>query len=253
VTLCDELLEHLEDARDGTMPEHLAAHAATCQECQRALAASLGGETPGPLAGLTAPRPLVARIKAMPRLAAACETAIEHLNAALDGELSDRDRASLLEHMHVCQRCQAVWEAFATLREAGTNTRAGRRLRTALALPPRQHLEIRRRPRLFDLRLATAAVYLLAAISVVLVGNPATLARASSVGVEKAQLYARAAVENRIASLGRQAQQTVVLAEGWLRDHARDAWSYARHLVSSKSENQPAERHVVGSGNGGSS
>jgi hypothetical protein len=147
-------------------------------------------------------------------------------------------------HIHDCAVCKAVWEAFATLREVGTSVRAPGRLRAALAVPATRRVEMRRRARFFDLRLATAAAYLIAATTVTLLSNPATLARASSDRMDQATTYASAVVQNRFSSYSERVIETFVAAEGWVRDHALKTWGQAKALVGGKPENPKPNRDV---------
>ncbi len=233
MTPCEALLDHLDAAVAGTLPAELADHLAGCSDCQLAVERARGLM----LDPVRAPASLKQRIKAMPRLAPGCEQALELLGIALEGELSEDDRATLMGHIHDCAVCKGVWEAFATLREVGTSVRAPGRLRAALAVPVTRRVEMRRRARYFDLRLATAAAYLIAAITVSLLSNPATLARASSDRMDQAATYASAAVQNRFSSYSERAIETFVAAEGWVRDHALKAWEQAQAFVGGKQEN----------------
>jgi predicted anti-sigma-YlaC factor YlaD len=238
---CETLLNDLDAALAGTLPAELAEHLAGCPECQLAVERSRGlAEGGRAFRSLHAPAPLKQRIKAMPRLAPACEQAIELLGVALEGELSDDGRATLMGHIHDCAVCKAVWEAFATLREVGGSVRTPGRLRAAIAVPPTRRLETRRRIRFFDLRLATAAAYLIAALTVTLLSNPATLARASSERMDQAATYATAAVQNRFSSYSHRAMESLVATEGWVRDHAVKAWEVAKTFVGGKQENPRA-------------
>lgn len=247
---CEALLDHLDAAVAGTLPEDLARHVAQCPDCQLAVERSralVEGERV--LGAVRAPDSLKQRIKALPRLAPACEQAIERLGAALESELLDDERKALMEHLHSCPSCQAVWEAFATLREVGAGTRAPARLRAAAALPPRQRIELRqRRGRFFDLRLATAAAYLLAALTVMMLSNPATVARESTERMDQAATYASAAVENRYASYSRRVTDAATGAQGWVRDHALEAWQTVRSFFGGKSANPEADKTVVRDG-----
>jgi len=242
---CENLLDHLEAALGGTLPAELAEHLAGCPDCQLAVERARGlAEGGSAFRSVRAPAALKQRIKAMPRLASGCEQAIELLGIALEGELSDDDRATLMGHIHDCSVCKAVWEAFATLREVGASVRAPARLRAAIAVPPTRRIETRRRARFFDLRLATAAAYLIAAVTVSLLSNPATLARASSERMDRAATYATAAVENRFSSYTRRATESLVAAEGWVRDQATKAWDAAKTLIGAKQENPKADGSV---------
>ncbi len=241
---CDELLDRLEAGRTE-LPAELAAHAQVCDDCGQALARAQGLDEAGhAVRGLRAPADLVGRIKDMRRLPLACEQAIELTSVALDGDLGPAGREELVAHLHACASCGAMWEAMATMQEVGRLTPVGTRLRARLAVHPRHRVDVRRRSSLFDLRLATAAAYLIAAMSVVLIGNPASIARASSAGVEKAQLYTRAAVENRVDSLARRAKTVVLSAQDWLTDSASAAWNQVNRLVRRPGANPPPTTDV---------
>jgi Putative zinc-finger len=247
---CELVLDHLDEVMAGRLSEELAAHLAGCPDCQRAAERAHGlAEGERLLAAVTAPEALRRRLKALLRLPAACEVAIERLGAALDGDLADDARAELLAHLHSCPSCQGVWEAFATLREVGANTRPPERLKAALALPARRRVDARRRPhRFFDLRLATAAAYLLAALTVMLLSNPETVARESTYQIDRATTYASAAVQNRFQSYSHHVAEAVADAEGWLRDRAQDAWRKARSIFEGRSANRSHSNGVVRDG-----
>jgi predicted anti-sigma-YlaC factor YlaD len=245
---CDALLDHLDEVVAGTLPEELARHVAECADCRLAVERAHGlAEAEQVVGALRAPEALKQRIKALPRLAPACEQAIERLGAALDGELPVDERAALMEHMHSCVCCQAVFEAFATLRDVGAGTLASPRLRAAAALPPRQRLELRRRRgRFFDLRLATAAAYLFAALTVMMLSNPSTVARESTDGMDRAATYATAAVENRFSSYSQRIAEAATGVQGWVRDRALESWESVRSMFGGRSANpkdkKPVER-----------
>jgi len=245
--LCDAVLDELDAAVAGALPDDLARHVTDCPDCRLAVERARGLAEGGRVLGsVRAPDSLKRRIKALPRLAPACEQAIERLGSALEGGLPEEERSALMDHMHVCQSCQAVWEAFATLREVGASTRASGRLRAAVALPPRNRVEARRRRgRFFDLRLATAAAYLLAALTVMMLSNPATVARTSSDGMDRAATYATAAVQNRFESYSERVVHAATVAHGWVREHARQAW---RTVFGAESANREAKRTVVRDG-----
>ncbi|HVN76194.1 MAG TPA: zf-HC2 domain-containing protein [Thermoanaerobaculaceae bacterium] len=255
MTPCDELLERLDAAVGDALPAELAEHVAGCSACtlavERARGLAEGGLT---IKAVRAPEALKDRLKSLTRLQPACEQAIDLVGAALDGEVSEDQRSRLVEHLRACPSCRATWEAFATLRETGAGTRASARLRAALALPPRQRLELRRRQkRFFDLRLATAAAYLLAALTVVLVSNPATVARASSQGLDRVAVYAQAAVENRVSSYAGRVMDALRSAEGWAIDRAGEIWTSVRGVFGGSHANQDAPARVVEGGKGGRS
>ncbi len=249
---CDELLDRLEAGEE--LPTVLLRHAEACETCRQALERTRAlGDAGRLVAGVEAPHPLVDRIKAMPRLPLECERSQAIIAEALDGEIDPALRGELVRHLHACRACTAVWEAFATLREVGHSATPPARLRADLAIPPSRRVAVRRRLRFFDLRLATAAVYLVAALTVALVGNPITVARASSAGVEKVSLYTRAAVENRLDSVTRRVREGLAAAEGWARDQGKALLDEARRLVAGGRANQTPSTPVVRDGDGGTS
>jgi len=247
---CESILDRLEAAVAETLPPELAAHLDACPICRMAVERARGLDEGGrALQAVKAPEALKQRLKALLRLQPSCEAAVDAMGDALDGEIAEERRAELVEHLHACPACRTVWESFATLREVGRGARAGGRFRAALALPPRQRIDLRRRQkRFFDLRLATAAAYILAAATVVLLSNPATVARASNEGMDKAAVYAKAAVENRVSSYSERIRDALTSAEGWARDRALDVWSSARGIFGGKRANQKAPSGVVESG-----
>lgn len=249
---CDALLDRLDAALSGALPVELADHLEGCSSCQLAIERARGlAEGGQALHSARAPEALKQRLRALPRLNPACEQAMDVIGAALDGQIPEDERTRLVEHLHGCPACRAVWESFATLREVGSDTRVSTRFRAALALPPRQRIDLRRRQRrFFDLRLATAAAYLLAAVTVVLLSNPATVARASSEGMDKAAVYARAAVENRVSSYSERIKDALAATEGWARDRALDVWDSARAIFGGKRANPKDRSAVVESGKG---
>lgn len=253
MTDCDLLLDRLAENGAAELDGRLVEHARSCPSCREALARAEGvSEGASVVAEMKAPPILVERIKTMRRLPASCEDAQERIAEALDGILDEAGRGALLEHLRACPGCQASWEAFATLREVGALTGVRAPMRARLALHPTRRLETRRRGKAFDLRLATAAAYLVAAASIVLIGNPATVARASNVGLEKASLYTRAAVENRVESVMRQGKEALVLAGAWVGNQAEKGWEGVRGLFRQGSANRTAPGRVVPKENGGS-
>jgi anti-sigma factor RsiW len=242
---CERLLDELDEAVSGRLPDELRAHLVECAACQQVVERHRAlRDTATLVAEAQAPEELKVRLKAMPRFPAACERMVERLGDALDGELSGSETREFLVHVQTCAACRGTWEAMATLREVGRLTAPPPRLHASLAIPPRHRIAVRRKRGLFDLRLATAAAYLLAVLTVFLVGNPAVLATRGSAEMQKAALYARAAVENRIESYSRRVKEGVVAAEGWLEDKARDTWTQLQQLFGRDEENRASERNV---------
>ena len=253
MSTCDRVLERLDDALAGTLPAELSAHVAGCAACRDAVErARLVAGAPGPLGGLRAPDSLVSRIAAMPRLALGCERVVEGFDDALDGRLEGAERRAFVDHLRSCPACQAGWEAFATLRQVGAATRVADDRLAALAVHPSARLDVRRRKKLVDLRLATAAAYLVAALTVMLIGNPGTIARAGTAHMELATRYARAAVENRYDAYKAKITETAAATLSWAKTEASDLWQTIEKTFSRQHKNPPAAPHVVPDDSGGS-
>ncbi len=242
---CETLLHRLEEAVAGGLPEELRQHLEECAGCREAVARRQAVAEAGQVvASAVAPAALVGRLRAMPRFPAACEDALDQLGDALCGSLPAASRSSFLAHLQACDRCRATWEALATLRDVGRVAQAPPRLRAAAALPPRQRLAVRRRHGVFDLRLAVAAAYLFAALTVVLAGSPGALADRGGSRIAGAVTYVRAAVENRVLSYSRRLQEHASTAGAWVADTARETYLQLRRLVADRRQNHTNERDV---------
>lgn len=252
MTACDLLRQDLEAAVAGELDPELARHLEECADCRDAVRRAARCEEGGAMLHIVrAPAELKAKLKAMARLPHECEQALEWFSPALDGELDAAGQRQLLGHLRDCRTCQAAWEAMATLREVGSLTQLPKGVRHALAVHPRERISVRRRRRPFDLRLVTAAAYLLAALTVLLIGNPAQIAKASNVPVERAAVYTRAAVENRFDSLTRRLRAGASAVCARAGDLAEDAWHAVRDVFGRTHENRKPSGNVVPDGNGG--
>lgn len=249
---CDALLECIEAAVSGDLDAELRDHLTGCTTCQMAVERARGLADGSSLLGRAkAPRALVAKLKTLPRLAPGCEQALLVIDSAFDGELEEHGRTALLDHLNACPRCRSTWEACATLREVGSSTVAPGHLRARLVQHPSRRRPVGRSRHFFDLRLATAAAYLLAAVSILVAGNPASLARASSERFDQASLYARAAMENRLEACTGAALDEIDTVRAWVADHAVAAWQKVQGVLGKEKANRAAAANVVEDGNGG--
>lgn len=245
MTRCRELLDHLSGSEFGALPEELRRHLDSCETCQEALARRQAvAEAASTLRAVMPPADLLAHLCRAPRFPAGCEEMLNALGEALSSSLAGPERTRFLLHLQGCERCRTVWEALATLREAGLATVAPRHLCALAALPPRQRLAIRRRRGLFDLRLAVAAAYLFAALTVVLVGNPALMADRGATQLTTATTYVRAAVANRFASFGRRVQEGVTTTSARVVNAAQQTWQQMQQFLSGRHENTADDRNV---------
>jgi hypothetical protein len=247
---CDDVLARLDELlADGRRDPDLQAHIESCERCadliRHGQSTCEGGRV---IHEVNASAALKGRLKGMLRLPQGCERAVALMGDAFDSEIDEAGRSELLNHLHDCQACRTSWDALATLREVGAQVKATPQLHARLRLHPSQHVATHRRKRPFDLRLATAAAYLLAALTVALLGNPATVARASSDRFEKVGVYTRAAVENRFAAYSRGVLAQLSAAEKYTEAKALAVWKDLKGLIRSSRENpEPSDDVVQGS------
>jgi hypothetical protein len=69
--------------------------------------------------------------------------------------------------------------------------------------------------------------------------------------VEKAGVYARAAVENRVAAYSRRAREAAAVAMDWVEQAGADAWARGRALLGIGDENRGTAKPVDEGGQGG--
>lgn len=242
---CEKLRARLGEAVADELSEELREHLPGCPACREALARHAAVREAAQVLATTAPPPaLLERLHALPRFAAPCENALDLLGDALAGMLPVAERSAFLRHLQECGSCRATWEALATLREVGRASEAPPRLRAAAALPPRQLLAVRRRHGVFDVRLAVAAAYLFAALTVLLAGGPAKLTDTGGARIAAVATYGRAAVANRLASYSWRVREQVSSASGWVSATVSEAWQQLAALFSGRRENQ-SEKHNV--------
>lgn len=160
----------LEEAQRAFVDEHLA----TCSECAElaeSVAEIIGAGAA--LDDLEPPSGLATDLAASP-----CRLWLGLLFQAVDHEISQRNLERLLTHLEGCPSCRHTWQDLTLIHQVGE------------AMEPSQYLLKRcinariRRPKvapILNRRLATAAAYLLAVVTSLIVGNPVTLARSRAV------------------------------------------------------------------------
>ncbi len=188
---CDEIREllpafvegQLEPRDAGTVEAHLEECAA-CRETEEALrliAAAGAG-----LQAVTPPEHLTGMITATP-----CARWLGLLHSAVDRELEPEALARLLGHLESCEGCRRAWDDLTLIHQVAEALvpppGLEHRCRNITSLP-------RREARIFGFRTATAAAYLLAVLTTLLLGNPVTLARHESGIVHQARTVVRQTV-----------------------------------------------------------
>jgi len=160
----------LDEAQAGDVREHLA----TCSECAE-LSETMGDVmTCGAALGhLEPPATLAIDLAESP-----CRLWLGLLFQAVDHEISPRNLERLLSHLESCPSCRRTWQDLTLMHQVGE------------AVEPSEYLLTRcinsreRKPKvtpILNRRLATAAAYLLAVMTSLIVGNPVTLARSQAV------------------------------------------------------------------------
>lgn len=180
---CSDLRErlslYLEGELDAAEAAEVRDHLASCAECEE-LASTMSEimAMGGVLADLEPPEGLAEDLAASP-----CRLWLGLLFQAVDHEISQRNLERLLSHLESCPSCRRTWQDMTLMHQV------------AEAIEPSQYLLKRcinarhRKPKtapILNRRLATAAAYLLAVMTSLIVGNPVTLARSQAVpAVEK--------------------------------------------------------------------
>ncbi len=173
MTACDALREllpayafgELEATEAATVRKHLAG-CATCRELVETLSFIAGGTTP--LGDLEAPDTLVDEIALNP-----CRRWLGLLFAAVDHDLPEEQLERLLSHLEGCPACRRTWADLTLMHQVGEALTPPPGLVERSGSPTRWRLP----RRVLGVRTATAAAYLLAVLTSLLVGNPVSLAR----------------------------------------------------------------------------
>jgi hypothetical protein len=103
-----------------------------------------------------------------------CRLWLGLLFQAVDREISQRNLKRLLGHLEGCPSCREAWQDLTLIHQVGEAMEPPANL-TAKCI----NVRIQRpgAPRILSRRLATAAAYLLAVMTSLVIGNPVTLAR----------------------------------------------------------------------------
>jgi len=181
-------------------------HLESCQECRATVEALRTVRDAAALTSDLDPPPgLRARLTASP-----CARWLALLHRAADHELESEALARLLQHMEGCPGCRRAWDDLTLIHQ----------VQDVLTPPPglcarciarRRGLVHERR--ILGVRTATAAAYILAVLTTLLLGNPVSLARRDAGMVHEA----RKVVEQRVAAAadGGRGELRVILWKTW--------------------------------------
>jgi predicted anti-sigma-YlaC factor YlaD len=174
---CTDVRDLLSLYLDGELEEEKACavrdHLADCSECTELgetmeLITGAGAD----LAGLEPPEHLAGDLQASP-----CRRWMGLLFQAVDREISQHNLERLLTHLEACPACRRAWQDLTLIHQVSE------------AMEPPPHLVnlcIRAREKrptarpILNRRVATAAAYLLAVMTSLIIGNPVTLARSQA-------------------------------------------------------------------------
>ncbi len=160
----------LDEAQTGEVREHVAA-CSECADLSQTMAEVMG--CGAALENLEPPESLAVDLAASP-----CRLWLGLLFQAVDHEISQRNLERLLSHLESCPSCRSTWQDLTLMHQVGE------------AVEPSEYLLTRcinsreRKPKvtpILNRRLATAAAYLLAVLTSLIIGNPVTLARSQAV------------------------------------------------------------------------
>ncbi len=174
---CTDVRDLLSLYLDGELEEGKACavrdHLADCSECtELAETMELITGAGAALAGVEPPDYLADDLQASP-----CRRWMGLLFQAVDREISQHNLERLLTHLEACPSCRRAWQDLTLIHQVSE------------AMEPPPHLVnlcIRAREKrpsvrpILNRRLATAAAYLLAVLTSLIIGNPVTLARSQA-------------------------------------------------------------------------
>jgi predicted anti-sigma-YlaC factor YlaD len=174
---CTDVRDLLSLYLDGELEEEKACavrdHLADCSECtELAETMELIAGAGATLAGLEPPDHLTGDLQASP-----CRRWMGLLFQAVDREISQHNLERLLTHLEACPSCRRAWQDLTLIHQVSE----------AMEPPPYLvNLCIRAREKrpgvrpILNRRMATAAAYLLAVLTSLIIGNPVTLARSQA-------------------------------------------------------------------------
>jgi predicted anti-sigma-YlaC factor YlaD len=166
-----ELLSlYLEDELESGQSEIVRSHLESCRDCGELVETMCEITAAGAaLEGLEPPGSLQDELTSSP-----CRLWLGLLFLAVDREISQRNLKRLLSHLEGCPSCREAWQDLTLIHQVGEAMEPPANL-TAKCI----NVRIKRpgAPRILNRRLATAAAYLLAVMTSLVIGNPVTLAR----------------------------------------------------------------------------
>ena len=195
---CEAIRELMGPVLDGDASpaeaDRLRAHLEHCDECAdvfEAMATVVGAGKL--LAEVEPPSNLAAEISDSP-----CRRWLGLLYQAVDREISQANLERLLSHLEGCPACRRIWHDLTLIHQVGeAMTPPGHLLRACVAVRNR----LAQIP-ILGRRTATAAAYLLALVTSLVVGNPTTIAQ--DVQATAVERVSRAASEvGQVAADGR--------------------------------------------------
>jgi predicted anti-sigma-YlaC factor YlaD len=177
MSACDGIREllslHLEGDLEEAQAREVREHLAECEDCAGIVEALESVIDAGSTLGeLEPPDHLMADLASSP-----CTLWLGLLFQAVDREISQHNLERLLTHLEACPSCRRVWQDLTLIHQVSE------------AMEPSKYLLKRcieareRRPAMrpiLNRRMATAAAYLLAVLTSLVIGNPVTLARSGA-------------------------------------------------------------------------
>jgi len=239
MTICTDTREllsaYLEGELDVVAAAEVRGHLETCPECSELISTlEMIGSTAGLLAELDPPAHLQHEISSSP-----CRRWLGLLFRAVDRELPESSLERLLAHLESCESCRRTWKDLTIIHQVGE----------ALEPPPQllhRCIAVRHgrpRRRLMGRRMATAAAYLLAVLTSLVIGNPVTLARHQAADAVQAVTQTVATGVSEAALEGR-GEARVILWRAWQWTNRQI--EAAQQLVSGHSDDTDSEAEQGG-------
>jgi len=175
---CTDARDLLSLYLDGELEEEKTCavrdHLADCSECtELAETMELITGAGADLAGLEPPEHLAGDLQASP-----CRRWMGLLFQAVDREISQHNLERLLTHLEACPICRRAWQDLTLIHQVSDAMEPPRYLVNLCIRAREKRAKVRP---ILNRRIATAAAYLLAVLTSLIIGNPVTLARSQAV------------------------------------------------------------------------
>ncbi|MCG6947982.1 MAG: zf-HC2 domain-containing protein [Acidobacteria bacterium] len=198
---------YLEGDLEQKQVQAVREHVAECEDCAGILETMQGiVEVGSSLGNLEPPDQLMSDLASSP-----CTRWLGLLFQAIDREISQHNLERLLTHLEACPSCRRTWQDMTLVHQVCGAIEPSQYLLKRCIAAREKPAEVRP---ILNRRMATAAAYLLAVLTSLIIGNPVTLAR-SGAGEAVSRVADAVGTEvNSVAETGR-GEARIILWRAW--------------------------------------